>query len=167
MGCFRFTLMKPSLDEMSSSWIWILDSARMTGWCSGLCCQFALAKEISGQDTRKVNPSSQSTTSKLTHLFWQLWVTLKGQNSGWRFHISHKTARGNAQFQHSLFPGLQWETSSNLVINPNCKFSMCEWLCFFYWSPNFRKKTCSIQGSFLDSRGTSEEILSIAWKSKI
>lgn len=66
MGCFRFTLMKPSLDEMR---IWILDSARITGWCSGLCCQFAVAKQISEQDTRKVNPFSQTTTSKITHLF--------------------------------------------------------------------------------------------------
>lgn len=156
---------------MSSSWIWILDSARITGWCSGLCCQFGVAKETSEQDIRKGNPPSHSITSKLTCLFWQLWVTLKCQNSCWMFQISHKTACGTAQFQHSLFPGLQWETSSSLVINPNCKFSMCEWQqqsdCAFkiYWCPSFRKKPCPIQGRY--SRGTSEEILSMAWKSKI
>lgn len=106
---------------MSSSWIWILDSARITGWRSGLGCQFAVPKEISEhQEGESFFPFHrfQAHPSLLTAL------TSKSPNSRWTFQISHKTARGSAQFQPSLFPGLQWETSSGLVINPNCKFSM-------------------------------------------
>lgn len=50
-----------------------LDYAMVTGWLSGLCSQFAVAKAVPEPDLRTMNASSHSTTftSKLTHLFWQ------------------------------------------------------------------------------------------------